>query len=194
MRSIKLTMLFVLIGCNGTKDAPPAAATTDAAFNDATPDPEPEPQLEEKAASAAADCAASETVLFTQRQQPIQPNAPGPKPSLTIHDNGHWTTNHEQSGCLSADQLAAFTEQLASAEISAPPLAPGMARCMAMPIMETTVEANGQTATWRSPCGPNNPSDSLFALMESIAAFTEKTGSPKPDDVADPNHSPLGHQ
>lgn len=170
MRHRFLLPFFAAFACNPPKEAPaiPPEAPTEAPV-DLTPDPGKE--AGEKA-NAGAACPPSETVLYLQRNASLRGGPDQMGTTLTIYDNGHWAAK-EQSGCLEPEALKTFTDKLAAAEIAAPPLAPGMARCMAMPTQEITVEAKGETATWRAPCGPSNPSDSLRGLINDVTAFAK---------------------
>ncbi|MFT5681677.1 MAG: hypothetical protein ACI8RZ_002583 [Myxococcota bacterium] len=127
------------------------------------------------AAPAAVDCAEG-TAIYQQDNTPLRaPDDAAMQWNLTIHDTGYWQNtapNGEKIGCLSADELSGFEEALAAAQIAAPPLDAGMARCMAMPMSEYTVTVGEQSATWKGPCGMNNPSESLSALMGSIEALS----------------------
>ncbi|MDG1478164.1 MAG: hypothetical protein P8R54_01170 [Myxococcota bacterium] len=130
----------------------------------------------EAAPSDAAAACPEGSALYEQQNVPLR--APGDAAmqwSLTIHDTGYWSNtapNGTQTGCLTAEELAGFIDALAAAEIAAPPLQPGMARCMAMPMTEYTVTAGEQSATWKGPCGETNPSASLSALLSSIESLS----------------------
>ena len=198
MRFIELSLLFATIGCNASKDTKPTApadAEEDVTEEDATADAEPEDVVEEKPDATVASCEASETVIYTQTQGPIRAPADNPRTTtLTIYDNGHWTFT-DRTGCLSADELASLTTQLESADIAAPPLEPGMARCMAMPMTKISIEAGGKTATWEQPCGPSNPTDSVEKLMEATSVMiVNRLSAQDADPVADPNRTPLGNK
>ena len=73
---------------------------------------------------------------------------------------------------MTAEELSGVVAELSAAEIAAPPLQPGMARCMAMPMTEYTVTVGEQSATWKGPCGETNPSASLTALLSSIESLS----------------------
>ena len=96
---------------------------------------------------------------------------------LAVHDSGYWintSPNGEQTGCVNASDLASLTTSLAAADISAPELEPGMARCMAMPMTQYTITVGEKTASWKGPCGMNNPSASLSALMSMVESVSYK--------------------
>jgi len=167
MRSIWTVSLALVIGCGASKDNPTPETPADNATNDAPA------QTERVEPAQDAACEASGDILLTKRTQMLNGNAP--ETVLTVHDNGHWSRTgspKEGSGCLSGDQLGSFKTALDAADIAAPPLAPDMARCMAMPISSITVEAKGSTATWQSPCGGQNPSPTLGETLSQLSGYT----------------------
>jgi len=174
-------LLFLLTACdnNTTSNAatpetpkPPAAS----ASPDAGKPVSLKPEAQDGAEQSPADCQASDTVIFTQKSGPIDPNSERPVTTVQIYDNGHWSLSGAEGvmkeGCMNTTQLQAVQEKLAAAVIEAPPLEKGMARCMALPISRITVEAKGQTAQWDAPCGGNTPDASLDALAKTITDLT----------------------
>ena len=75
---------------------------------------------------------------------------------------------------MTAADLSTLTTSLAAADISAPELDPGMVRCMAMPMTQYTVTVGDQSASWKGPCGMNNPSESLRTLMTMVETVSYK--------------------
>ena len=166
----------------GTDDVPAEEAAADAPAEEAAADaPAEEAAADAPAEEAAAttaeagDCAPAATIY-------LQVNAPlravddvAMQWRLAVHDSGYWSNtspNGEQTGCVTAADLATLTTSLAAADISAPELEPGMARCMAMPMTQYTITVGDQTASWKGPCGMNNPSASLnelIGLVESVS-------------------------
>ena len=185
-----LPFVALLVACGASKDSPaitpptpgsehaePTAEAGENAVTDAVEaDAGDADTVENDAgdAPAAEDCPASDTVLLTQRRTSLRdPAAAGQL--LEIYDNGHWALSgvpDARTGCLSEADLATLQTALDAAEITAPPLEPGMARCMAMPISAITIEAKGESATWNAPCGPSNPSASLDALLSTMGTLT----------------------
>ena len=168
-----------LIAC-GNKQADPEVPVEEPADTPAEEAPvdgapaEGAPAEGAPAEGAAADCAEG-AVIYQHSSAPLQ----GPRDArvwaLAVHDTGYWlntTPEGEKTGCLAADELAGFQTALTEADIAAPPLEPGMARCMAMPHMEQTVTVGEASATWQSPCGMSNPTESLSALISSIDAMS----------------------
>ena len=127
--------------------------------------------------AGAGDCAPG-APIYQQINAPLQAiDDASMQWQLVVHDSGYWrnaSPNGEQTGCLTAAELAALTDSLAAADISAPELEPGMARCMAMPMTQYTITVGEQTASWKGPCGMNNPSESLGALMTQVESVSYK--------------------
>jgi len=182
-------LIYALLIACGTKQAEPEtpideatappddaaeAAPGDAA--EAAPGDAAEADAAEADPSDAAAACPEGSALYEQQNVPLR--APGDAAmqwSLTVHDTGYWSNtapNGTQTGCLTPEELAGFIDELAAAEITAPPLQPGMARCMAMPMTEYTVTVGEQSATWKGPCGETNPSASLSALLGSIKSLS----------------------
>ena len=162
-----------LIACGGKQAEPEVPVDEPAAPTEMAP-AEVAPDAPAEAAAAPGDCSPG-AVLYHQVNDPLR--APGGDMtwSLSVHDTGYWSNtapSGETTGCLSADELAGLQTDIAAAEIAAPELGPGMARCMAMPTSEFTVSIGEQTATWKGPCGMSNPTASLDALMKSIGAIS----------------------
>ncbi len=159
----------LLLAC-GTKQT-----ETEAPVDEPAVTPAEEVEVAPADAAPATGCAEG-TIIYQQQNVPLR--APGDAAmqwSLTIHDTGYWSNaapNGAQTGCLTAEELSGFVADLSAAEIAAPPLEPGMARCMAMPMTEYTVTIGEQSATWRGPCGETNPSESLSALLSSIESLS----------------------
>lgn len=174
MRTPAIYSLSLLLACGASKETPATPDTPDAASPvETTPN---EGAVEEPVAdgSAAADCAASEVVLMTQTHAPLRPGAL-PTARLAVYDNGYWERTgipDAKTGCLSPSDLADLSAALTQAEIVAPPLEPGMARCMALPTSEVTFQAGDQSASWNTPCGKSNPSASLGVLLTKLNQLT----------------------
>lgn len=175
MRTTAIYSLSLLLACGASKETTATPGTPDVG-NPPTESAPTDGAVDEPVADAgaAADCVASELVLMTQTRAPLREGAL-PTQQLAVYDNGYWERTgipDAKSGCLSPPDLADLTAALAQAEIAAPPLGPGMARCMAMPSSEVTFQAGEQSASWQAPCGASNPSDSLGELLNKLVALT----------------------
>lgn len=165
-----------LIAC-GNKQADPEAPVDEPAevpADEIAPEADPAADAPADGAEAPTDCAEG-TAIYQHRSAPLRAPTDDMAWIFTVHDTGYWSVTAragEQAGCLSADELASFQGSLAEADIAAPELEPGMARCMAMPTSTHTVTVGEKTATWQGPCGSNNPSESLNALIDSVAAVS----------------------
>lgn len=165
-----IPLMMMTVACGANREAPASPPADD---NSARTDIAEEPVAEPVAAPTAA-CPEGDVVILKQTRAPLRGEG-APVQTLTVYDNGHWAlagAPAAEVGCLSAEQVSTLQASIASADITAPPLAPGMARCMAMPLASVTVEASGKSATWDSPCGAANPSPSLSELLGQLAALT----------------------
>ena len=154
------------------EDVPTEGAPAEDAVADGTDASDEEPGAD---AASEGDCAAG-AVIYSQQNVPLRaPDDAAMRWTLTVHDTGYWNNtapNGETTGCLSGEELTNIHADMAAADIAAPELAPGMVRCMAMPMTEYTVTIGEQSATWKGPCGMNNPTESLSALMTSIGSLS----------------------
>ena len=158
----------------------PAEGTEEAAAEEAAAEGAVDAPAEEAAAATTApsgDCAPSAPV-YMQVNAPLQAiDDAAMQWRLVVHDSGYWSNsspNGENTGCVTAEDLASLTTSLAAADISAPELEPGMVRCMAMPMTQYTITVGEQTASWKGPCGMNNPSESLGKLMTMVESISYK--------------------
>jgi len=155
--------------------APVADAAADAPAEDAA-DAAAEEAVDAPA-EAAGGCSPS-APLYMQVNAPLQAiDDAAMQWRLVVHDSGYWSNsspNGENTGCVTAEDLASLTTSLAAADISAPELEPGMVRCMAMPMTQYTITVGEQTASWKGPCGMNNPSESLGKLMTMVESISYK--------------------
>lgn len=163
-RSLLASLLLIVAAC-ANKEAPSSSA----APTDAPDASRSEAPAEDVLTPKGGECAPSETVLVKESRASLS----GAMPAMetVVYDNGHWALSgpSASTGCLDDAQLADIKAAVDAAEVAAKPLEPGMARCMAMPIHAITVEAKGETATWKGPCGDHNPTESLSALQQKIA-------------------------